>query len=258
MGSPITSESFQQFANTADFCEKMTSLLSFSEKMKVFLDFLFTTDGEPTQFLRAVSLPPPGVILPYHTLQTDIDAVKTEIEKLSRTAADIAAEGDPFFRLCDGNHGTPDLRGRFLVGVAKATTIHRLPLGISTKEVNSVGGVETVTLSGKQIPVLEHFHGVGRKVSNNDAANPAMSPWGGANNDYVTIIREWQKAGTYRWHNLWGDKRFTDSGTFESTGNWATSNQVADGSNVAVAEESHDNMPPYRAVYFIRRTARLY
>lgn len=49
--------------------------------------------------------------------------------------------------LCDGENGTPDLRGRFV-------------LGSSDKyELDTVGGEETVKLTIEQIP--EHNHGTG-------------------------------------------------------------------------------------------------
>ena len=51
------------------------------------------------------------------------------------------------FVLCDGNNGTPDLRGRFIVG-------HHPSNG--DYDVNDTGGAETVTLTVNQIPSHKH------------------------------------------------------------------------------------------------------
>lgn len=46
--------------------------------------------------------------------------------------------------LCDGTHGTPDLRGRFVLGNS------------ASHAIGSKGGNETVTLTQKQIPTHNH------------------------------------------------------------------------------------------------------
>lgn len=47
--------------------------------------------------------------------------------------------------LCDGTNGTPDLRGRFVLG------------GSDSHAIGSVGGSEEVTLTEAQIPKHRHF-----------------------------------------------------------------------------------------------------
>lgn len=55
--------------------------------------------------------------------------------------------------LCDGNNGTPDLRGRFILG-------YNGPEGRNTgrleRRYRSAGGVETVTLTIEQMPKHKH------------------------------------------------------------------------------------------------------
>ena len=52
----------------------------------------------------------------------------------------------PNWRLCDGAGGTPDLRGRFVVGIG----------GSNNYRVDAKGGVDTVTLTSAQMPKHSH------------------------------------------------------------------------------------------------------
>jgi microcystin-dependent protein len=56
--------------------------------------------------------------------------------------------------LCDGQNGTPDLRGRFIVGAG------------SSYSVGATGGAETITLSTAQLPVHSHDAGSLTAASN--------------------------------------------------------------------------------------------
>ncbi len=51
--------------------------------------------------------------------------------------------------LCDGQNGTPDLRGRFILGYGQGS-------GLSNRDLNATGGVETVTLTVDQMPSHTH------------------------------------------------------------------------------------------------------
>lgn len=61
--------------------------------------------------------------------------------------------------LCDGQNGTPDLRGRFVLGVGQGQ-------GLSNRDVNQKGGFERVQLSAGEIP--SHTHDIVFR-SDNDA-----------------------------------------------------------------------------------------
>ena len=52
----------------------------------------------------------------------------------------------PNWRLCDGAGGTPDLRGRFVVGIG----------GSGDYRVDAIGGADTVTLTVAQMPKHSH------------------------------------------------------------------------------------------------------
>jgi microcystin-dependent protein len=51
--------------------------------------------------------------------------------------------------LCDGTNGTPDLRGRFIVGHGKGD-------GLTERKITEKGGEENVTLTEAQMPVHNH------------------------------------------------------------------------------------------------------
>lgn len=68
--------------------------------------------------------------------------------------------------VCDGTNGTPDLRGRFIMGAGNVAA-------------NTRGGAEQVTLTVDQIP--SHAHSVGYVLSNNWRGNPNGAKDGGSN-----------------------------------------------------------------------------
>jgi len=55
----------------------------------------------------------------------------------------------PTWALCDGSNGTPDLRGRFILGGGQG-------VGLTNRLVDTSGGVETVTLTDAQMPYHNH------------------------------------------------------------------------------------------------------
>jgi microcystin-dependent protein len=55
--------------------------------------------------------------------------------------------------VCDGKNGTPDLRGRFLIG---ANTYSNRKAGLSQRDVKSTGGDEMHTLTEDEMPSHEH------------------------------------------------------------------------------------------------------
>jgi microcystin-dependent protein len=88
---------------------------------------------------------PPGVILPYYSNGSE-DAVKSAVMLLNG-----GDSTNPFWRLCDGTGGTPDLRGRSVVGAGQGD-------GLTQRIFGSVGGVEKITITGNQLP--SHGHSI--------------------------------------------------------------------------------------------------
>jgi len=98
----------------------------------------------------------PGVILPYRptTVATDPGVAWSDAEEAVRTLwwtpDEIAADsGTPFWRICDGTNGTPDLKDRFLKS------------GSDTVKIKEPGGNDNseVTLGIDDLP--PHWHPVG-------------------------------------------------------------------------------------------------
>lgn len=121
--------------------------------------------------------------------------------------------------LCDGQvHDgvqTPDLRGRFPVGVGQST-------GTSKYTRGSTGGSETVTLTLDQMPSHTHTVTLGqRKV----CTKIDGEYWGYAVNGPGNGLPK-----------VWDDKA-----------GWAPESEAAGGN------KPHTNIPPYLAVYFIMR-----
>ena len=50
---------------------------------------------------------------------------------------------------CNGENGTPDLRGRFIIAVGQGD-------GLTNRELDNIGGAETHTLSADEMPVHTH------------------------------------------------------------------------------------------------------
>ncbi len=53
--------------------------------------------------------------------------------------------------LCDGKNGTPDLRGRFVLGIGKGETL-------TERTLNEKGGFEKVALTVDELPAHSHSH----------------------------------------------------------------------------------------------------
>ena len=76
--------------------------------------------------------------------------------------------------LCDGSNGTPDLRGRFVVGAS--TTAGS---GLTLRNVNDKGGEEAHTLSVDEMPA--HSHG---GINGNSCSGGSCPAFGGSGYTY--------------------------------------------------------------------------
>jgi microcystin-dependent protein len=121
----------------------MTNLLSLSSKMKLWFDWAFDSSGSATDDFKSMFLLPPGVIMPYYSGGSE-EAVKAAVSQLNG-----GTTASPFWRLCDGSNATPDLRGRSIVGAGQGA-------GLTQRIFGSVGGVESITIDGSQIPSHGH------------------------------------------------------------------------------------------------------
>lgn len=126
------------------------------------------------------------------------------------------------WRLCDGTGGTPDLRGRFIVGAGGAYA------------VGANGGAETVTLTVDQMPGHSHFV----NLNTNASGDHQHSGGGGL-------------AGVFS-QNAGGDQNAHLISTSTGFGGNHSHNVQGD-TETRGAGQSHENRPPYYALCYIMK-----
>lgn len=132
--------------------------------------------------------------------------------------------------ICDGTSGTPDLRGRFLVGAG------------GTYAVGATGGADTVALTEAQLPV--HSHAAG-----------ALGTGGAGGHSHGTGV-----GGGFIIGNAGANNGFDGGGAYFPTTSVANTAAVGDHThtitgNTATAGTggSHENRPPYYALAYIMK-----
>ena len=134
--------------------------------------------------------------------------------------------------LCDGTSGTPDLRGRFIVGA-----------GDGSYAVGDTGGQDTVTLTANQIPSHNHtFSGTTSTAGAHTHTHNDGSVLKASNNNEVSY--------TASTSNLSGNP----SGTTQSTNSSGSHSHTFSGTTSSVGSgQSHENRPPYYALAYIMK-----
>jgi len=131
--------------------------------------------------------------------------------------------------LCNGSNGTPDLRGRFVVGYHD---------GNGDYDVNDTGGAESVTLSTSQIPSHSHaFSGSGSSSHSHSFT---------VNNEYSQLFHPKQSM-IARGENKSGTESYGTSSATVSLSISGTTNSAGSGG-------SHENRPPYYALCYIMKS----
>jgi microcystin-dependent protein len=127
--------------------------------------------------------------------------------------------------ICDGGNGTPDLRGRFVVGAGQGS-------GLSNRPVGQTGGAERVTLTEGQLPPHDH---------------PINDP-----GHFHTWTASRQRAGIDDQNNTSelskGDNWVADT-MVKNTDTKTTGITVQN----AGGGQSHENMPPFYALAYIMK-----
>lgn len=127
--------------------------------------------------------------------------------------------------LCDGQNGTPDLRGRFVLGVGQGG-------GLTGRPMNQTGGRETVALTPNEMP--SHAHGV---------TDPGHAHLWSASR---------QQAGTDDNNNTnelsKGDRGAADT-MVKGTDTRGTGITI----QAAGGKDAHENMPPFHVLAFIMK-----
>jgi microcystin-dependent protein len=178
------------------------------------------------------------------------------------------------WKLCDGStyNGitTPDLRGRFVLSSTTPTSANgniALAGGLSTRNVNATGGVETVALLEAQMP--SHSHSVSAVTVSNGSHNHTINDsghrhWtgsgGGVRSSYSYQNGTYDTVGGPEggyfsdYNNLaykYTNRNATTGITLDASGghtHTVTVSETAKGSG-----QAHENMPPFYVLAFIMR-----
>lgn len=127
--------------------------------------------------------------------------------------------------ICDGSNGTPDLRGRFVVGTGQGP-------GLSNRTMGDKGGEENHILTINEIPAHSHPYFDSFWIEN------------------YPFFRD-NFGHNVQQNNNFGGNLFGNGGSYDGDNNVIgyntnTSNTGGGG--------SHNNMPPYYALVFIMKT----
>lgn len=143
------------------------------------------------------------------------------------------------FKLCNGEDGTPNLCGRFIVGAGYSGGEPELPV----YPLGDMGGENEVLLEAEQ--TASHYHRFGRHTGNNTGYFLTS-----AGDFQLAPLTDWMRAGKWNGSGGGGYNGWDGgSGTNFSTGqNLVTSLAVG-----VDATKPHENRPPYYALYYIMR-----
>ena len=148
------------------------------------------------------------------------------------------------WRMCNGSHGTPDLRGRFPIGLNNTqTTKHS---GFSTYEHKKIGGSETHRLSISEMPLhshnYDHRHFSGVNVNSTTRGLGGDAIWGRVASANAAIdLDDGKTEGN--------EKQVITSRPLATTYTGGTDLST----DPKGSTHSHNNMPPYIALHFIMK-----
>lgn len=146
--------------------------------------------------------------------------------------------------LCDGTNGTPDLRGRFIVGYDKTDTDY--------DTIDKTGGQKLVTLTTSQMP--SHSHG-GTLTTSTDGVHVHSV------NDYYFSESDFQASGVNGRETLTNATIGSNSTDYDNKFlYYKTHNTFSGGSHthtVALTSQGnnapHENRPPYYTLAYIMK-----
>lgn len=158
----------------------------------------------------------PGTILAF---SGEFDTDGYPIDKLTGFA-------DKGWHLCDGTNGTPDLRGRFILGASDAHA------------VGSTGGEEATGISIANLPP-HNFSGTTSTAGNHN--HSCRFQWvSSSGSNKIPVYTS-------------GDYDYTDSGTTSNHINYAGNHNHTFTTNTLGSGVAHNNMPPYYTLSYIMK-----
>ena len=147
------------------------------------------------------------------------------------------------WRVCDGTNGTPDLRGRFIVGTTGIEPSTTLTVGTesATYNLEQTGGEASVTLVTDNLS--SHTH-----ISNGQSGghNHSYNVW--EQNDHNWNSTNYSIAGTDDFSTFNGEA----SSLTNATGTSGNHNHGG-ATDATGSGQAHDNMPPYYVLAYIMR-----
>ena len=129
--------------------------------------------------------------------------------------------------LCNGTNGTPDLRGRFILGAGQGANL-------TNRNINQLAGTETHTLTIDQMP--QHNHGGTTNTTGNHSHRADGFP-------------DW---GSLCWRNG-GCAGFLNSGGATHCENTTTSGNHSHTIPNQGGNQPHNNMPPFFVLTYIMK-----
>ena len=201
---------------------------------------------------------PPGPPVQYKDRMVPYTVVEYygSLANFDVTGAGLSANGFEDIFLCNGNNGTPDKRGRFAVGA-----IQGVPGGALSPVVdpfvspanpnyalNTLAGENAVTLAATQIPAHTHTNTVA-------VTDPKHTHFIANPGDTSTLLDSTHSAA--RGHSTGGNLGYDLVNTTGTTATVGLTSSDSTGITVAITNasagggQSHNNIPPVRACYYI-------
>lgn len=148
--------------------------------------------------------------------------------------------------LCNGDNGTPDLSGRFIVGVGYNED-ERDPrdTDATTLNVGDRGGIAKYTFNSNEVPLRNHTHRVSGSTVN-----------GGSHLHYAhnTLTMEETKGDNRRFARLESSQGSENHRLNKLDGSHThTVNIESQNPSQSLSQNAHDNRPPYYVMAFIMR-----
>lgn len=137
--------------------------------------------------------------------------------------------------LCDGTSGTPDLRGRFVLGAGSGTSLTKRILA-------DKGGAETHTLGVTEIPSHYHQLHMIKWSSKIDAGQPIYDEKG----NLTTTQKKYGR-------NKTGSGKNDDDNDYQTLSAGTSGSIGVPGSSPTTVGKSHNNMPPYYVLTYIMK-----
>ena len=162
------------------------------------------------------------------------------------------------WKLCDGTSGTPDLRGRFILGMGQGS-------GLTNRSLAQTGGEETVQLTEGQMPY--HNHGISTSSWGSTQGGGAHGHPYSQVGDYGHSHSYYGTDSGYRYGGVWMTDRLHYSQNVYTgySNNWvsisSTSSEHNHGLSISSSSyadyrgnnQRHENMPPFYVLAFIMR-----